>query len=243
MAGPAIGIAALAVDHAGSRTRELQPAPRVRAASVVKPLLAWGAANCGPFANDRTAWEVLARPGVTTSDNKATAALWSRSGGERLVASLNDRLGLGWHVEGDGEHPSLRLMVTAGELARAYAALASDDTDVGSQLRQWMCEVPTEQTFGLRRVACDTLAVEEGAVGVKCGWFGGERAHAIVLVETQGRTVGAAVTTSWSPDAATRAAVRAAIGHDMKLAAAHDILAGEDIRSATRRALLVASEL
>jgi hypothetical protein len=244
MVAPAIGIAAFAVSDGGSsRTLELQPAPRVRAASVIKPLLAWVAATSTDVAQDDAEWEVLARPAVTISDNSATAALWTRHGEEGLLASLNVRTGLAWDVDGDGEHPALRIMVTAGELARAYAALASDRTDFGIQLRQWMREVPPEQTFGVRRVACDTLPIEEGAVGVKCGWFGRERAHAIVLVETGGRAIGAAVTTSCSTDEASRAAVQHAIGNDTKLAAAHDALAGDDIRSAVRRALLVAREL
>lgn len=237
-----IGVAAFAVDDAGRRTLELQPAAPVRGASVMKPLLAWAAA-WDPLVTDRAAWEVLARPAVTLSDNAATAALWSRSGREGLLAALNNRLGVAWRVEGHGEHPSLRVMVTASELAHAYATLASDDTDAGSHVRQWMRDVPTELTFGVRRVTCDTLGVNEEAVGVKCGWFGGERAHAVVIVETEGGAIGAAVTTQRSASTSTRAAVRNAIGNDMKLAAAHDILAGEDIRAATRRALLVAREL
>lgn len=234
-----IGSAAFEVDHASARTIELEPAPRMRAASVVKPLLAWIAATEKSFLRDRSTWDALARAAITVSDNTATGELWFRAGEEPLLASLNDRLGVEWHVDGDGEeHPSLRILVTAGELALAYAALARDDTDAANRIRRWMREVPLDQTFGVRRVACDALAVEEGAVGVKCGWFGGERAHAVVLVETEGRTVGATVLTSRRPDTTTRAAVQEAIGDDMKLAAVHDRLLGEDIRTAIRLALL-----
>lgn len=134
-------------------------------------------------------------------------------------------------------------MVTAGELAAAYADLASDGTDVGLQVRQWMREVPTDQTFGVRRVVCDTLEIGAEAVGVKCGWFGGERAHAIVLAETRGRTIGAAVTTSRSPDAANGGPVREAFGKDVDLIAVHEMLAGEDIRSAICQAIGVARKL
>jgi len=243
MAAPAVGIAAFAVDCAGTRTVELQSTLQVRGASVLKPLLAWTAASCGALAKDRAAWEILARPAVTISDNVATAALWSRVGEEQLLGALNDRVGMAWQVHGEGEHPSLRVLVTAGELARAYAALASDDSDVGRQVREWMCQVPIEQTFGLRRAVCETLGVEPAAVGVKCGWFGGERAHAVVLVDTRDRTVGAIATTTWRPTAATRAAVRNAIGSDMKLAAAHEYLVGEEIRAAIHRALVAADEL
>ena len=241
---PATGVVAFAAtSDGGGRTLELGPAAPVRAASVVKPLLAWAASWGRPHVTDDALWEARARPAVTLSDNEATAELWSRSGGEELLASLNDRLGTAWRVEGDGEHPSLRVVVTAGELARAYTALASDGTAAASRVRRWMREVPTEQTFGVRRVACDTLGVGEGAVGVKAGWFGGERAHVVVLVETHEGTVGAAVTTRRPPGAAARAAVRDAMGDPMALAAAHDVIAGEDIRAAARRALLVASEL
>lgn len=238
----AIGIAALAVDSAGIRTLEIQTAPRVRSASLLKPLLAWVAASWGPLATDRASWEVVARPAVTISDNDATADLWSRSGEERLLGALNDRVGMDWQIDGAGEHPSLRVMVTAAEVAHAYAVLASDDSDAGREVRAWMCEIPTGQTFDLRRAACEMLRVDPGAVGVKCGWFGGERAHAAVLVDTEDRTVGAVVTTNRAPSAATRAAVRDETGHGMKLAAAHDNLVGEEIRAAIRRALVAASE-
>ncbi|HEY7176226.1 MAG TPA: hypothetical protein VH442_15025 [Micromonosporaceae bacterium] len=81
------------------------------------------------------------------------------------------------------------------------------------------------------------------AVGVKCGWFGGERTHAIALVAAQGGTVGAAVTTSALPDEATRAAVRNARGDDVTLIAVHDAIAGNILRSAMHRALVAAADL
>lgn len=141
-----------------------------------------------------------------------------------------------------GRAPVLRISVTAGELARAYAALAADQGDAAIQIRQWR-EVPNEQTFGVREVARRLLGVEDRDVAVKCGWFGGERVHAIVLVKVRDRTIGAAVTTSRSPDPATAVAVRDASGDDRKLDAAHERVAGEDIREAIRRELLDASEL
>jgi hypothetical protein len=238
---PATGIAAFAVDDGGSRTWELESAPRLRAASVVKPLLFWAGATAESFAGDRAGWAALGQPGITTSDNEATAALWSRVGGERLLAWLDERTGVTWHTAGEGEHPSLRVMVTAGELARAYAALASDRTDVALQVRGWMRAVRAEQTFGVRGVAAEALAVEEAVVGVKCGWFGAERAHAVVMVEDEQRTVGSVVTALLSPDAAGRAAAHEASSDDGRLVAVHDALAGEALRSATRRALLLAA--
>jgi hypothetical protein len=210
----------------------------VRAASVLKPLLVWVAATSGTFAGDEASWESLARPAVTISDNRATAALWSESGEERLIELLNERIGTTWRIAEGTEHPALRVTVTAAELARAYSVLAGDDSRSATRVCRWMRETPSGQTFGLRPVVCDVLDVENNAVGVKCGWFGGERAHAVVSVQIEGGTVGVVATTSRSPDEAALARVREASGNDMKLAAVHDTLVGEDIRSAIRRALL-----
>lgn len=243
VSAPATGIAAFAVDRGGSRTFELESAPRLRAASVIKPLLFWAGAASESFAGDHASWTVLAEPGITTSDNEATAALWSRVGEEPLLAWLNERIGLSWHTDGDGEHPCLRVMVTADELARGYAALAADATDAALQVCRWMRGVRAEQTFGLKRVAAEALDVAEGVVAVKCGWFGGECAHAVVLVEDQERTVGSVVTTYRPADEASRSAAQDASGDDGRLVALHDVLAGEPIRSAARRALIVAANL
>jgi hypothetical protein len=222
---------------------ELEYAPRLRAASVVKPLLFWAGATSESFAGDRACWAAFAEPGIARSDNEATAALWLRVGGEPLLAWLNERTGVTWYADGEGEHPSLRVMVTAGELARAYAALGADDSDAALGVRRWMRAVRADQTFGVRGVAAEALGVEEAVVGVKCGWFGAERAHAVVMVEDERRTVGSVVMTFRSPDAASRAAAREASGDDGRLVAVHDAIAGETLRSATRRALLLAATL
>ena len=242
-----VGVAALAVDAAGSRFSELQSSASVRGASVIKPLLFWVGAASPPFATDPAGWERIARPAVTTSDNDATAALWSRAGGRVLLASLRERTGVAWATAGSGEHPALRVMVTARELAQAYAVFASDVSACAKQLRRWMCEVPAAQTFGLRPVAGDALGAPEASVGVKCGWFGLERAHAVVLVEQEGRFLGAAVTACRSPDAASDAALHEALRdpgeHHSKLPRAHDLFLGQAVRSATREALLAATAL
>jgi hypothetical protein len=238
-----IGIAAFAVDRSGRRCLEIEEAPRARGASVVKPLLFWVGATAEPFATNSASWAAIARPAVTVSDNDATAALWSRVGERRLLAALEDRAGVRWRTGGDGEHPALRVMVTAGELACTYAAFASDESDEAGLLRRWMRDVPTEQTFGVRRVACEALGVPERTVGVKCGWFGLERAHAVVLVALPNRSVGAAITTVHPSDPESRAQVQEMGGNDTALVAAHDAVAGPSIRSATRRALELATEL
>jgi len=238
-----VGIAALVVDDTGSRCSSIESACRVRAASILKPLLFWVGADEKPYAEDRAAWAALAAPAVTRSDNGATAELWARVGEERLLASIADRTGVVWTTEWGREHPALRVLVTAPDLAVAFASFASDSGQRAVDLRRWMRDVPAEQTFGVRDVAADAFNVPDAVVGVKCGWFGVERVHAVTLVELPDRTVGAAVTTYRPPDTASRAAAVGASGNPAKLLAAHDAFAGTQIRKATRRALEVAASL
>lgn len=240
---PTVCAAAFIVDHRGSRTAELDRGARVRGASVLKPLLCWAASRLEPFAGDRAAWAALTEPAITTSDNEALAALWDEVGEAPLLGWLNERLTLGWHVGGAGEHPALRVMVTAGELAQAYAALAADRAAEAAQVRRWMRAVVPEQSFGLRKVAAGALGVERALVGVKCGWFGAERAHAVVMIEDEARAIGAAITCVRSPDAASRAAAQEAAADQRRLVNLHDALFGRAIRSPARRALVVASTL
>jgi len=238
-----IGIAAFAVDGHGERSEEIDAAPPVRGASVVKPLLVWVAAGVEPFASDRDRWEEIGRPAVTVSDDAATAVLWSTVGEQSLLTELSARIAVAWSPAGGGEHPALRLMVTAGELAEAYLRLASDETPSGVLVRRWMREVPNVQTFDLRSVAAEATGCAKGSVGVKCGWFGLERAHAVVLVQLGERTLGAAVTTAHRPDATSQAKAHERSGDVAGLALAHNELAGDAIRHATRRALERAAEL
>lgn len=240
---PSIGIVAFTVDRQGERSEEIDAAPPVRGASVVKPLLVWAGAGVEPFTSDSERWEAIGRAAVTVSDNEATAVLWSDAGEEHLLTELANRAGVSWSPAGNGEHPALRLMVTAGELARAYLRLASDEDPSAVMVRQWMRQVPKGQTFDLRRIAAETIGCLEGSVGVKCGWFGLERAHAVVLAELGERTLGAAVTTTHGPDPTNRAKAQALSGNEPGLVRAHNLLAGDTIRDATRRALKRASEL
>jgi len=239
-----VGVAAFSTRGDRIRTVDLQSAARVRSASVVKPLLARAAVGLPPFVEHPAEWRRLARPAVTTSDNASMAALWSRAGGQLVVAALNQRIRGQWDVAaGEGEHPSLRLMVTAHELTDAYGELVLDRSGESALVQQWMREVPRIQTFGVRRIAAETLDVEESAVGTKCGWFGGHRAHAVVTVALSDRIVGAAVTTARAPDARSEEIMRDAVGDDGKLALAHDHLMGSTIRAAVARALRGAHDL
>lgn len=238
-----VGIAAFAVDGAGARSSELQPAPRVRAASMTKPLFFWAASTVEPFATDHAAWGALARPAVTVSDNDATAELWSRVGGAGLLAVIADLSGVAWTTDRDGEHEALRLLVTAGEVATAYASFALDESHAAQQLRRWMREVPEEQTFGIREVAGATLRVPLVSIGVKCGWFGGARAHAAVVADVENSVLGAVVTTSRPSDVTSRKACELAAGNNTKLVAVHEQFAGPSIRFAVARALEFAASL
>ncbi|MDQ3106194.1 MAG: hypothetical protein M3Q68_00120 [Actinomycetota bacterium] len=209
----------------------------------MKPLLFWVGASVDPYLTHRELWRGLAWKAVTVSDNDATAELWSLVGEEQLLALIRDQTGISWRTDGQGEHPSLRVLVTASELAAAFAAFARDDRDVAAELRGWMRDVPVGQTFGVRGEACEVLGVAEGVVGVKCGWFGLERAHAVTLVQFSGRSIGAIVTTFRPPDAASRDALAEARRSAEALVAAHDEFFGASIRSATRHALQVAADL
>jgi hypothetical protein len=209
---------------------------------VLKPLLFWAGAAAQPFVVDRAAWAALAQPAVTHSENDPTAQLWSRVGERQLLATIRERTGIGWRTERSGAQAWRRVLITAHELALAYAAFAADDGDAAMQLRAWMRDVPAEQTFGARQVACDVLDVADASVGVKCGWFAVVRTHAVTLVELPDRTLGAAVT--FRPqDPAGRAAYAAAHGSGAQVLAVHDAFAGPSVRSGIRQGLEAAAAL
>jgi hypothetical protein len=106
-----------------------------------------------------------------------------------------------------------------------------------------MREVPEEQTFGVCAVDGATLRVPIASIGVKCGWFGGELAHVVVVADADNSMLGAVVTTSRPSDMTSRRACELAAGDDAKLAAIHEQFAGYSIRSAVGRALEFAASL
>ena len=73
-----------------------------------------------------------------------------RESAKPAFAVINDLSGVGWTTDRDGEHEALRLLVTANEVATAYASFVLDESHAAQQLRRWMREVPEEQTFGVR---------------------------------------------------------------------------------------------
>jgi hypothetical protein len=127
-----------------------------RCASLLKPLLFWVAADALP----RARWVALARPAVTLSANAPTVVLWEALGASWLLDALAERTGVRWALEPGGRRAFGRVLVNAGEVARAYAALAADPG--AAEVVSWMREVPGEQTFGVRW---------EPDVAVKAGWF------------------------------------------------------------------------
>jgi hypothetical protein len=144
---------------------------RLRCASLLKPLLFWGAADA--FSDD-AAWSAAAAPAVTVSANAPTVALWERLGADDLLARLAALTGDEWPLEPGGARSFGRVLVTAPQVARAYAALARaarDGDERAARLLGWMRRVPVRQTFGARVAVVAALGVDEAAVGVKCGWF------------------------------------------------------------------------
>jgi hypothetical protein len=239
-----VGVAAFAVGPDGARWCEVQAGLLSRGASVVKPLLFWAGAAEPPFVAGSASWAELAEPAVVVSDNDATAVLWSRVGGDRLLAGVEGRTGIRWRCDpAGGEHEALRVLVTADELARAYAAFVADDAGPAARLRAWMRAVPPAQAFGVREVACDVFGVPHRSVGVKCGWFGLERVHAVTIVELPDRTVGAAVTTVLLQGDATELTSLAAVDPAAGIVGAHAEVAGPLVCSGTRRGLETAGAL
>jgi hypothetical protein len=145
---------------------------RLRCASLLKPLLFWVGGDA--FADD-AAWAAAASAAVSVSANAPTVALWERLGGEELVARLAALTGDDWPLESGGARSFGRVLVTAPQVARAYAALAraarEGEDPRAARLLGWMRRVPERQTFGARAAAAAALGVDPAVVGVKCGWF------------------------------------------------------------------------
>ena len=182
-----------------------QPAPRVRCASVLKPLYFWAASTLPAFRDDPDGWAVLAGPAVTVSANDPTVAIWQSSGPDALLDAIARLTGVHWHSDPNAERSFGRVLVRADEVARAYAALAvsalSGDAPAG-QLLGWMRAVPDRQTFGARTAASQALGVAEADIGVKTGWYldadeTALRTHAVTVTDTaDGTARGTAVLTA-----------------------------------------------
>ena len=81
--------------------------------------------------------------------------------------------------------------------------------------------------------------LERQIIGVKCGWFGGARAHAAVVVDVDNLVLGAVVTTSRPSDVTSREACDLAARNNAKLAEA---LRSEPDRAAFYYCVLVLTQ-
>lgn len=216
---------------------------RLRCASLLKPLLFWVGADA--FA-DEASWEAAAAPAVTVSANPPTIALWELVGGDELLARMAALTGDAWPLDPGGRRSFGRVLVTAPQVARAYAALAQaarDGDQRAARLLGWMRRVPERQTFGARAAAADALGVGEDAVAVKTGWFFDDdesrvRTHAVTVSETGDGTLrGSAVLTAVpAPEGLHERYARDYVEGD-ELLPTHRALAGDLIAAATYAAL------
>jgi hypothetical protein len=216
----------------------------LRCASLLKPLLFWVAADA--FA-DAAAWQAAASPAVTVSANAPTVALWERVGARELLARLAAVTGDDWPLEPGGARGFGRVLVTAPQVARAYAALAAAGACAGDERAErvlaWMRAVPERQTFGARAAAAGALCVPESEVAVKCGWFLDAdepfvRTHAATITALDDGTLrGSVVLTAVpAPDGLHERYAREYVEGDEVLHH-HRALAGDLIVAETRAAL------
>lgn len=186
----------------------------LRCASVLKPLYFWAAACLPAFRSDLDAWAALAEPAVSLSANDPTVHLWDTIGPDALLDAIAGLTGVRWQNDPTAERSFGRVLVRAGELAHAYAALAAaardGDAAVAGRLLTWMQAVPERQTFGARAAFAQRLGVPPSAVSVKTGWFVDAdetalRTHAVtVTVLPDGTVRGTAVLTALPVDDALR---------------------------------------
>jgi hypothetical protein len=163
--------------------------PRLRCASVLKPLVFWAAAQCPPYDTDPAGWAPLAEPGVVDSDNDATVQVWTSVGGDRVLDRLAGLTGIRWPLEPGGTRSFGRVLIRAEEVAASYARFAQHaqaGDAVAHQLICWMRQVPDADTFGTRMAAATALRVDPATVAVKCGWFSDSdemvlRTHAVTI--------------------------------------------------------------
>ena len=171
--GPVVDGAAFTLPPEETEPERSQPhAPTValRCASLLKPLYFWAAATEPAYRDRPEAWAELAGPAVRESANDPTDAIWERCGADALLDGIARLTGVHWHSDPSAERSFGRVLVRAGEVARAFAALAvaaRDDATVAGPLLGWMREVPHRQTFGARDAAAEQLSAAPADVAVK----------------------------------------------------------------------------
>jgi hypothetical protein len=220
----------------------LSSGERLRAASVMKPLLFWAASSLPPFVEDSARWIRLAQAAVTVSDNNATVEAWEACGGRALLDELTQRTAVGFSVQPGGVREFGRVLVDAGGMACAYATLAGSQDPAADRVIGWMREVGESQTFGLRVLVGSRLLTDSLEVGVKCGWSHDDdeewiRTHAVTVTRCDLGHVGTCVLTALPMTDADRDAYAAAAGRDDEELRLHERIAGEVLRGATAEVL------
>lgn len=217
-------------------------AERLRCASLLKPPLFWAASGIEPLRSQRDRWERLARPAVTVSANDPTDEAWAACGGAALLDALAARGGVRFELEPGGTRSFGRVLVTAEEVARTYAALAAGGDEVAHRLLGWMREVPDRQTFGVRDVVAAGLGISPELVAVKAGWFWDEdeariRTHIATVTETEHGVLGTVVLTALPVDQGEQPAYAEAYLEGSEVLAWHQRAAGTRLRESTAEAL------
>jgi hypothetical protein len=218
---------------------------RMRCASVLKPLVFWAAGALPPLASAQDRWERLARAAVTVSGNDQTVEAWEACGGFAILDCLGEKTGVRLPLEAGGRRAFGRVLITAGDVARGYGALAASREANARRLLGWMLDVPDHQTFGVRPVVGRELGVSAASVAVKCGWFCDAdeeriRTHVVTVTSTPAAIVGTVVLSAFPMDEASRRAYTAAYRSGDEVLSWHERHAGETVRVATEEAVAAA---
>ena len=216
---------------------------QLRSASVLKPLLFWAARSLPPFQEDPERWRRLAEPAVIRSDNKATVEAWRACGGSRLLTELSAISGVRLEAEPGGARSFGRVLIDAGETARAYARLAEDSGPVARRLLAWMRAVPDLQTFGVRRAVAEQLSAAPETIAVKCGWYCARdeermRTHAVTITSVGAGVVGTVALTALPLDEDRRRSYSRRYRGGEGVLDLHESVAGPVLRAATREMLV-----
>ena len=208
----------------------------------------WAAATVAPYAGAAAAWERLARDAVTLSANDPTAHVWQACGAETLLDALARRTAVALPLEGGGTRSFGRVLVTARDVARCYAALAASGDTAAGLVRRWMLDVPGRQTFGVRPPVARALGARAAQVAVKCGWFCDTdeeriRTHVVTLTATAAGVTGTVVLTALPATAAVRRAYTAAYRDGDEVLGVHELHAGPTVLAATQQAAAAALAL
>ena len=233
--------AGFALGREGQRLVDDGSSERLRCASVLKPLVFWAARRLAPLERDPGRWQRLAAAAVTISANGPTDEVWEACGPREILGALEELSGVRFGLEPGGRHPFGRVLVTSGEVARAYAALAASREPEALQLLGWMLEVPGAQTFGVRPVVAGVLGVPPEAVAVKAGWFCDEdeeriRTHLVTVTRTSAGVIGTVALTAVPFESSQRRDYTAADRAGSEVIDWHERAAGETLRQATEDA-------